>query len=431
MNRKPWKGCLVLGSVLAAGTVWSAELPQDPVPNRYQVVQQTPAGQTQTPAGQQKSAPAQKAAPSSQTPAQPGTTTLPPSTPPLTSPQNQSALAAASTGASSLSNNNEFSRSVEYRMLGDLAPLPVAAVAFGQPTGQTLNGLQRGGVLVPSVRGVKIADNENPEPQDRLYFNFNYYNDLNGPVNDALGIDVHNIQAFRYTFGLEKTFFDGWASIGFRLPLNNLSTESGFAAYDGSSTDIGNLTIILKDLLYRSEDKRDVLSGGIAVTVPSGPDSFAGSPFIVPNTTVLQPFVGYRKGWDNFFIHGFIAIDVPMTTTDVTMLYNDVGIGYFLLKTEPQSTQFITGIVPTLECHINDPLNHRRPFDVNDLVGVADSVILTTGVTFEMNHRSFLAVGLAVPVTGPKPFSTEAIAQFNYRFGAGLPSTQPQANVLQ
>ena len=60
------------------------------------------------------------------------------------------------------------------------------------------------------------------------------------------------------------------------------------------STDTGDLSVIFKFLLLK--DQGDVLSAGMVVTAPAGPSAFAGdSVFAVPHTTVLQPFVGYRK----------------------------------------------------------------------------------------------------------------------------------------
>ena len=80
---------------------------------------------------------------------------------------------------------------------------------------------------------------------------------------------------------------------------------------------------------------------------------------------------------------------------------------------------------------MNTPLNHRGAFNVDDLVGTADFVDLTTGITFEINHRSSLALAVVAPVTGPKPFDVEALLEFNYRFGASVPHSNPPVNVLQ
>ncbi len=430
------KGCLAFAIVIVASTLWYGgsafgQTPQQvtSLPDAFQppagVRPQAPPAQSQT--GQPKPIP--KPADNQST------------TPPLPQRPSDADVAAAASTATSLTGGAQTSNPIDARMLGDPPPLGVPAVAFGPritipgvPPLPVVPGgpLPRGAVLAPSERGIKIADNESPEPQDRVYFDFNYFNNINQAVNERLGIDVHNIQVYTYTFGFEKTFLNGDASLGFRLPVNNMSTESGSSTYDGTFTDVGDLTMILKYLLYKDQEGKNVLSTGLAVTVPTGPDGFAGAnQFATPNPTVLQPFVGYRMGFDNWFVHGFFAGDFPTDQGDVTMFYTDVGVGYFLLRRPQCSCNMLTAIVPTFEVHVNDPLNHRGAFNGADLVGTSDIVDLTTGVTFELNHRSTFTVGIVTPVTGPKPFDIEVLAQVNWRFGNSARSSQPIINTLQ
>src|SRR5205807_401769 len=117
---------------------------------------------------------------------------------------------------------------------------------------------------------------------------------LNDAVNRRFGADLHNIQVYRETFGVEKTCLDGLASIGLRLPLNTLSTDSGIPGLAGTSTDVGDLTVILKSTLWQDADTGNLFAAGLAVTAPTGPDSFAGANAITSfHNTTLQPFVGY------------------------------------------------------------------------------------------------------------------------------------------
>ena len=435
----PWTGKLALAFIIMASAAWNAD-------NAFgQATQPGEQGASQPPSGQPKPLPAPIQSPPGQaTPAPTQTTPAPGQTAPSTLPPNlqrpsEADVAAASNTASSLTGGAQTARPIEFRMIGDPPPLGVPAVAFGPR--QTIPGVppvpggppSRGAFLAPSERGIKIADNESPEPQDRVYFDFNYFDNLNAAANQRLGIDVHDIQVYQYTFGFEKTFLNGDASLGFRLPVNNLSTSSSTPGFDGTFTDVGDLTVILKYLIYKDQ-QNDVLSGGLAVTIPTGPDGFAGaSQFSTPNPTVLQPFVGYRVGFGggDWFVHGFFAGDFPTDQNDVTMFYTDVGLGYFLLKRPACSCNTLTAIVPTFEVHVNDPLNHRGAFNGADLVGTADVVDLTLGITFELNHRSTFTFGVVAPVTGPKPFDIEALAQVNWRFGASARSSQPIINTLQ
>ena len=98
---------------------------------------------------------------------------------------------------------------------------------------------RRESLFVPWVRGFKIADNQSPRPQDRVFFSFDYFNNLNGVVNQALGAPVSHEKVYRELFGVEKTIFDGNASIGLRLPLNTLTADSRMPGLGGTNTASG------------------------------------------------------------------------------------------------------------------------------------------------------------------------------------------------
>src|SRR5205823_14358901 len=52
----------------------------------------------------------------------------------------------------------------------------------------------------------KIADDQNARPQDRVFFDYNYYNNVG--ANFRLGTDVSNMNVNRGVVGFEKTFFN-------------------------------------------------------------------------------------------------------------------------------------------------------------------------------------------------------------------------------
>ena len=281
---------------------------------------------------------------------------------------------------------------------------------------------------VPSVRSFKIAEDESPVPLDRVYVDFNFFDNINRSVNERLGSPVHNIEAYRETFGVEKTFLDGDASLGLRLPLNTLTSESTTPGLGGTSTDIGDLAIISKLVFCRDQQTGSLLSGGLALTTPTGPSHFAGSDTFLPiHTWLLTPYVGYRWNEESWYVQGFLSLDVP-TGNDVTLLHNDIQIGYYLLRNKDEDA-ILTGITPQFEVHVNDPLDHRGALNLSDPLGTPDWIDLTAAVTFEMCHTSTLALGFVTPVTGPKPYDFEVLAQFNWRFGrtaraaAGGPGT--------
>jgi len=287
--------------------------------------------------------------------------------------------------------------------------LGIAALAFTTTQG----GNVASAVLVPSVRGFRISEDESPKPQDRVYFGFNFFDRVGEAVNQRLLAPVSDLRVYRETFGVEKTFLDGDASLGLRLPLNTLTANSEFSSLNGSNTDIGDLTVILKYAFWRDCHSGSLLSAGLALTVPTGPDGFAGSHLTTFHNTIYQPYLGYLWNAGNFFVHGFLALDVPSDSNDVTYLFNDIGAGYHLRCGDG----FLTDIIPTFEVHLSDPLNHRGALNLADPAGSSDQVDFTTGVTFEFKRNCTLALGVVTPVSGPRPFDYELLAQLNIHFG--------------
>jgi hypothetical protein len=273
-----------------------------------------------------------------------------------------------------------------------------------------------GAVLVPSVRGFRITEDESPRPLDRVYFDFNFFDDVNQSVNRRLGNNIHDIQVYRETFAVEKTCLDGDASIGLRLPVDTLRAETAITSLAGTNTDFGDLIFILKYAFCNNRETGSLASAGVVVSVPTGPSSFAGSGITTFHDTILEPFVGYIWNSGDFYLHGFIGVDVPTDSNDVTYFFNSFGAGYHLARSQDEG-RCITDIIPTLEMHLSDPLNHRGALNLQDPAASADSFSLTTGVIFELKRHATLALGINTPLTGPKPYNWEFLAQFNWRFG--------------
>lgn len=246
------------------------------------------------------------------------------------------------------------------------------------------------------VGAYKITENESPRPYDRVYMTYNYFNNVNGT----------NAGIHREMFGFERAVMDGNASFGMRLPIFEQSSGS-----DLGVRGFGNLNLIGKYAFINDTETGNVLSGGMLLNLPTGRQTNVGSATITE--VVLEPYLGYiynAMGGD-LFVQGFSAVAVPTDGRDVTIMFNDIAVDYWLVRNEEGGT--VTGIVPTFETHINTPLNHRgvnsTPF------GIQDSIVFTEGVHILM-PRSVLTLGVAQPITGPKPFDIEAVAQFNLRY---------------
>jgi len=216
--------------------------------------------------------------------------------------------------------------------------------------------------------------------------------------------------------GLEKTFLDGDASIDLRLPLNTLTVRSGLPILNGTHTDVGDLSIILRYALYRDDELDNWFTAGLAVTVPTGPDTLAGiDNGGVPHSTVLQPFVGFLWNYGDLYVQGFSALDIPTDTSDVTFFFNDLGLGYFLYRSE-DPYRVLTAFAPAFEVHVTTPLDHRGPVSAASPIGASDIVNLGVVANVEFYGRARLSVGVVTPVTGPNPFDFEALVQLRISY---------------
>jgi hypothetical protein len=405
--------------------------------------------------------------PGTRPPAQPPATTQPrppatavPSTPPLQPPATTTPISPALRAELERSLTSELAESPFAgqpgtfgtlaalssggmpQMIGDLGPLPQLS-AVRQASGGSLPSpfppprppgvpRPRGATLVsPSIRGIKISEDQSPRPQDRVYFTFNYFQGVNDQVNQRLQAPIGYTQVFRYIGGFEKTFLDGQGSVGFRVPLDSVTANSASSRasgdFGGTSTAVGDMSIYGKYILLENRETGSLLSGGLAVTAPTGPGRFAGFDTFAPSPhgTSFQPFIGYIYNTGRLYFHGFTIVDVTTTGQDPVLLYNDFGLGYFLLRPDPRalSTPFISMIAPTFEVHVTDPLNHRNPYSLRDPAGMTDIVNLTYGINIGIFERTLVTFGVVTPVTSPKPFDFEAMAFVNYFFG---PRRRPQ-----
>jgi hypothetical protein len=314
------------------------------------------------------------------------------------------------------------------QMIGDLGPLPRTSglpSPFPPPTPPGVPGARRASLVIPSIRDIKISEDQSPRPQDRVYFTFNYFQGVNDPVNTRLQAPIGYTQVFRYIGGFEKTFQDGQGSVGIRVPLDsvtaNTATSRASGNFGGTSTAVGDVSIYGKYILLENRETGSLLSAGLAISAPTGPGRFAGlNTFAAsPRGTSFQPFIGYIYNAGRLYFHGFTIVDVTTTGQDPVLMYNDFGIGYFIRRPDPNAiyAPVISMIAPTFEVHVTDPLNHRNPYSLRDPAGMTDIVNLTYGLNVGIFERTLLTVGVVTPVTSPKPFDFEVMAFVNYFFG--------------
>jgi hypothetical protein len=289
-------------------------------------------------------------------------------------------------------------------------------------------------VLTPvaSSGAFKVAENASPRPVDRVFFTYNYFSDIRDPLNSAIesssvtqtstrtgrigsattavetifpGLPRATANLNREVVGFEKTFLGGDASIELRLPILQQSANiDGF-----SSQGVGDLTIVTKYAFINDRDTGNVLSAGLVITAPTGNavQTIDGD----LQTTLLQPWFGYIVNGDRFFLHAFHSIVIPTDSNFGTLLFNDVGVNFWLYRGDRDRA--LNFIVPMIEAHVTTPLSNRDPAAS---LYIPDVVVLTGGAHIGLFGNSTLSLGVATPVTGPRIYNVEAFAQFNLRF---------------
>jgi hypothetical protein len=275
---------------------------------------------------------------------------------------------------------------------------------------------------------VKIAEGESPRPVDRAYYRFNYYDNIDQPEARDPRRSFHNVNLYQNVFGFEKTFFDRTVSLGLRVPFYTMTADGkDFIVTDAtgtptlqhgdsfSETEFGNVAAIAKAVLWENKQTGSLLSAGATLSFPT-----ASSVRLNPGQSILaymQPFVGVILQDGDLFVQGFSSLTIPIARTESIVFFNDLGVGYHMYRA---NSGMIHDIAPTLEMHIATPIRQPDPavfeFGIVDDVRLHNVVDFTLGATVEMEGGATLGLGLCVPVTSPRPFDIEFIAQLNYRF---------------
>jgi hypothetical protein len=306
-------------------------------------------------------------------------------------------------------------------LAGEGAALPFVPFMLGDYAGFVASGFS----------DLKIAEGESPRPMDRVFYKFNFYDNLNKAQFADPSQPIHSVELYRQVIGLEKTVFDSRFSLGLRLPFNTLQADAkefvvtptllgdriGPGGPGFSSTQFGNVSAIAKAVLWEDHASGSLISGGATISFPT-----ATSRLLAPGVstvTYLQPYAGFLLQNGNAFVQGFASILLPIVRTEATMLFLDAGAGYVLYR-NASARGWLTAVAPTVELHLADPLRQAdgavRTFGTFDTLQLHNDLNLTLGATFELCHRTTLGLGLVIPLTGPKPFDLEALAQLNYRF---------------
>ena len=358
-------------------------------------------------------------------------------------------------------------------MIGDflgayyLRTVPV--VIYNTATGDRDPAIALSGLPILSRGPYKIADNESPEPQDRVFLNYNYFK-IRGNYPDIApfveGIDLH-----RLTVGFEKTFWNGHASVGLRAPffssnyngrtLIQPNADNGFDVAvplvdELEDSELGDITLIFKASMGCCVQHK-LCTFGLAVTIPTGPsiEAFDLSTynFQDKHSGILQPFVGYLWTGNNWYVHGFFSVAFPTHTgDDVITLFSDIGFGYYLYGSVPGlhgcggagcgsngcyggcagagdccgmgcwgdcsmlgglMPTWLTSIVPTVEFHLNTPLTNGGKFDYFQDSPGSISYVVSTDQNVLMSQSLIMTGGVHFGIMNSSTLTVGAAVPLN------------------
>ena len=276
--------------------------------------------------------------------------------------------------------------------------------------------------LAASARRAKIADHNKALPVDRAFVNYHHFaaaqNTVRGGIVDENSVD-------RWTVGFEKTYDCGRTSIEFRLPFAERFKliEPDQQLVGGN---VGNLAMILKRLLYRTETR--AVSAGLGIDAPTGsgvrgllPDP--GVAYRIDNDSIhLMPYLGFVAAPGMWFYHGSIQFDVPINGNaieterfgniqrgvldETPYFYFDISSGVWLIRENSRCpSSRLTGLAAMVEYHLTSTLGDGdfvslagglASFGVPQDLGISN---FTVGIHAEFDYLTKLRIGGAFPLS--------------------------------
>ena len=271
-------------------------------------------------------------------------------------------------------------------------------------------------------RRTKICETNRAIPTDRCYFLYDHFHNALEFSRSGLPGEYRSLNVDRFTFGIERAFQNGDWSVEVRLPMTtgiDLTTPATDPDLQLSGGEMGDLSVILKRLVYRSDDL--AIAVGMGVMSPTGADARATLPDLnmqidLHNDAVhLLPFIGLTSApADWWFYHTFVQIDAATQgnritvdrgladfesgrLNDATLLFVDVGGGAWLFN-DPGAGG-LSGVAVIGELHYTRALQDPDRFDaVNSLLSFRshegdDFLNLTTGL--HLGWRNWAAARIA------------------------------------
>jgi hypothetical protein len=347
---------------------------------------------------------------------------------PIPQQQVDSFQSASNSTASNLASNTSGAFDAPT-MVGDFFANSLQLDSFGPPGSPTPTIAVAGG-----DRRYKIPENVSPIPQDRFFMTYNHFH------NAGVTADGDDTSIDRIVFGLEKTFFDGLASLEFRLPFAAALNSTQQLGGDYEATEFGNIGLALKTNLLSGSDW--IISGGALLTLPTGDDfisrdSFGTTQFVVDNQSVqLAPFIGFLKQHGRtWFLQGFAQTNFDLNGYEVSdgsgneigviqeqnLLFLDASLGRWLYRRD-NARGLLGGVAAITELHYTSTMNDSDSVvtgagTIRNTGGRVDVLNATAALHFQRGRKA-LRFGGAAPLKDDRDrtFDAEFFVQYNCGF---------------
>ncbi|MFO0809482.1 MAG: hypothetical protein U0746_12725 [Gemmataceae bacterium] len=178
--------------------------------------------------------------------------------------------------------------------------------------------------------------------------------------------------------------------------------------------DFGHVSLILKSLLYTNLATGTLLSGGVVFSFPTAPTLETIDGNV--DSTFFQPYFGY-------ILHcpSCPRLFVQGFTGAVIPSDNrDVTFCYndiafnYTVYQACDCRSMFQSLTPALEFHVINPLNHRGM--TAQPIGLPDMLNLTYALHANIGNRMQMSGAIVTPVTGPKLFDCEFQLSVDFRF---------------
>lgn len=295
-------------------------------------------------------------------------------------------------------------------------------------------------ILVPpgggaSTRRVKLGENNSPQPRNRVFFTYNYFNNVIAGLGDVN----------RYSGGAELTYGNGIGSLECRLLMaGTIDSTQNLTSPGARGSELGNLTLIWKHILYQNDN--GLISGGCGFGLPTADDTRLILPdghelLRINNEAVhILPYIAALSSpSDRFFWQAFVQFDFDCNgnsagldlfntglqplgvAQDPALLFLDFSAGYVLY--DNPDAPLIRSAAALAELHYtstlqNDDALQGPGFTIEGFTRRFDVLNLSTGFNVQVGRRTMIRPAIVVPLKNDddKHFDYEATVQANVYF---------------